>query len=676
MRLGTLGLVILMALGVGSATAGRLGAQVSPGPLARAHHDLEGTLKCTKCHGGGKDGMSARCESCHRDIRWLIEQKRGYHASADARATPCASCHPDHAGEDFKMLKWPDGSAERFDHRRAGYALEQKHAEAKCADCHQAKFEVGPAAPLSARKTGQGYTGLETACSSCHEDIHRGALGQRCTTCHNIQKWTVTPGFDHDTTGYALTGKHNAVKCDKCHLAITLAPKNDGAGHLIPVYKPVPHAGCTDCHEDVHQGQFGETCTKCHTTADWKQIDRTRFDHDKTKYPLRGRHASVKCADCHKDFSTPLLKKPLFQACTSCHADAHNRTATLAGRAVDCDKCHNLQGFTTSTYTVDQHKTAKYALDGKHAGVKCADCHRRETSTASLTKWGTSKVVLRPVFQRCLDCHADDHGGQLTSRPGRGECADCHKVQGWTPSTFDRIAHGKLRLALDGRHLDTTCRACHGDDRKGLPALPKVALGKAAFLFKVTELECTACHVDPHKGRFAAAGARPKTKGCLACHDTRAFRPSQADVAAHATYGFVLEGAHRATSCVACHEEMKSAAAAREKRATLVLDHAAFGELAFQAKAECADCHQTPHGDQFSARKDRGRCDACHGVESFAPATRFDHDRDASFATKGAHAKVACAQCHLPDPKQQDPKALIYRPLSGTCESCHGKEGK
>ncbi len=679
MRLRALGLVALMTLGLGAMAARGLSAQVSPGPLARAHHDLEGALKCTKCHGGGKDGMTPRCQNCHKDINWLQEQNRGYHAGRDAKGIACASCHPDHAGEAFDLVKWPDGSAEKFDHKRAGWPLEQTHADTSCAACHQPKFQTGPAAKLSVRKTGRGYTGLETSCVSCHEDIHRGALDQDCTKCHDAGKWTVTPGFNHDTTAYELTGKHEKVKCDKCHLAAKLDPKSDGKGHLVPVYKPVPHETCTDCHEDVHKGQFGATCTTCHTTVAWKEIDRNRFDHSKTKYPLRGKHASVKCVDCHKDFSTPLLKKPLFATCGACHADPHNKTATLATRVVDCEKCHNLLGFTASSYTVAQHKTAKYPLDGKHTTVKCEGCHRKDTSKTAVAKWGTSKVIIRPVFKTCRDCHSDDHGGQLASRPNHGECADCHKVLGWKPSTFDLPAHAKLKLALEGRHAAIECRACHGADRKGLAALPRfqLSLGKAAFLFKVPEIECTACHVDPHKGRFVAGGARSKDKGCLACHDIKAFRPSTADVAAHAKFEFVLEGAHRATSCVTCHEEMKAGQALRVKRASLVQDHATFGELTFVTKKECVDCHKTnPHGNQFDTRKDGGRCDACHGSDSFAPASKFDHDRDATFATKGAHHDVPCGQCHPIDQVRNDPKALIYRPVAGKCESCHGKESK
>ena len=81
---------------------------------------------------------------------------------------------------------------------------------------------------------------------------------------------------------------------------------------------------------------------------------------------------------------------------------------------------------------------------------------------------------------------------------------------------------------------------------------------------------------------------------------------------------------------------------------------------------------QTPHGTQFDARQ--GGCAACHTADAFVPAGKFDHTRDASFALTGAHEKVPCAQCHKAAPKSADPKVLMYRPLSGRCESCHSKE--
>ena len=118
------------------------GAQISPGPLAAAHASLDGPLNCTKCHAGGKASMTSRCVSCHREIAWLAERNRGLHARA-GRAD-CATCHPDHAGRDFALVKWPDGSANRFDHARAGWSLEGKHARLSCEKCHTADRRVSP----------------------------------------------------------------------------------------------------------------------------------------------------------------------------------------------------------------------------------------------------------------------------------------------------------------------------------------------------------------------------------------------------------------------------------------------------------------------------------------------------------------------------------------------------
>jgi hypothetical protein len=671
-RLATLIVVALMLGPAWNGSSTRLLGQISPGPLARAHQDLEGALKCTKCHAGRKDAMPANCLSCHKDIDWLVRQNRGYHGARDVRGATCASCHPDHAGPDFQLIKWPDGSRERFDHRRAGWALTQTHAEQDCGDCHTAKFQVSPAARLGTDKTARSLTGLETTCASCHEDVHRGGLGTACSKCHDAGKWNITPGFNHDTTAYALTNKHASVKCDKCHLTPALATKRDDGGHPIPVYRPVPHESCADCHKDPHAGRLGPKCASCHSTNGFRVIDRQNFDHDRTRYPLAGKHATVRCADCHKDFSTEALKKPLFQTCATCHADTHGGTATLAGKPVDCAKCHTVNRFTPSTFTVEQHRTAKYPLEGKHQTVTCSSCHRKETNPALAARLGSSKVVIRPAFGRCLDCHADLHAGQLASRADKGDCAACHKVAGWTPSGFDVAQHAKLRLPLEGRHGEIGCRDCHGGDRKGLPPLPRtVTLGKAAFLFKMVETDCAACHADPHRGRFSASGPRAKTSGCVTCHNTRTFRPSTTDVANHKTFNFPLEGAHRATTCMACHAELKTAP---PKRSSLTAAGTVFPTLAFTAKAACGDCHQTPHGDQFASRKDAGKCDACHGTDGFAPAARFDHNRDASFSLKGAHEGVPCNQCHPSDTRSSNPRELIYRPVSGMCESCHAEK--
>jgi len=575
--------------------AGPLGAQISPGPLAKSHQQLEGTLRCVLCHGGGrKEQMTTRCLECHKEIAWLLQQSRGYHARV--REQNCATCHPDHAGRDFAMIGWPGGDSSRFDHARTGWPLDGAHVKTRCGECHKPAFRVARAAKLSERRAPPwGWVGLERACVTCHEDVHHGRLSTACADCH--------------------------------------------------------------------------------TTTDFKTIAQGKFNHEKTRYPLRGRHRSVACEKCHDFSGGKVTSSRAFASCTDCHSDAHAGTATLAGRTVDCASCHVVDDWRPATYTVAQHRNTKYPLEGKHQQVKCADCHVKNPSGVPAAQLGSAGVWMRPASGACRDCHADDHNGQLASRSDRGACGACHRVEGWTPSTFTVAQHATLRLKLEGRHADIACAACHGPDRKDLPPLPgNQVLGKAGVAFKIKEIECAACHLDPHKGRFAAGGPRAIAGGCLGCHDVRSFRPAAADVAAHAKFSFALEGAHRAAACVGCHDEFKRTGATQ--RSSLVRAGGGMPELSFAARHDCSACHETPHGRQFDARKDRGRCDACHGLDAFAPASRFDHTRDATFSTKGAHERVPCAQCHPRDPKSASPKALIYRPVSGKCETCHGKESK
>jgi hypothetical protein len=231
--------------------------------------------------------------------------------------------------------------------------------------------------------------------------------------------------------------------------------------------------------------------------------------------------------------------------------------------------------------------------------------------------------------------------------------------------------HAALRLPLEGRHAEVPCRACHGADRPGLPpAAPTQALGTAAVAVALASADCASCHVDPHEGRYARAGARPLDGDCSACHTARAFRPSLVDEATHRRLGFELAGAHRAVSCAGCHEELLAPSAA----ATLL--RSARGITRFpppqRVSRSCAACHTNPHGSQFAARG-TDRCETCHGIVAFAPATGFNHDRDASFRLQGAHASVACAKCHVAQTVAGVPMT-VYRPLSGTCESCHDRK--
>ena len=63
------------------------------------------------------------------------------------------------------------------------------------------------------------------------------------------------------------------------------------------------------------------------------------------------------------------------------------------------------------------------------------------------------------------------------------------------------------------------------------------------------------------------------------------------------------------------------------------------------------------------------------GPEAFAPAARFDHDRDASFKLQGAHANVSCAGCHKPAPGPGGATDEIpKRVAADSCQREHGRQ--
>jgi hypothetical protein len=611
--------------------------------------------------------MRDRCLACHRQIAWLLERKLGLHGQQPS--VSCARCHPDHAGVEFALVSWDEGSPEAFDHRRTGWPLEGKHREVKCRSCHKGAFQRSPAAALIDRRNREeSWIGLERRCVSCHEDPHRNSLGPDCERCHDEAAWKPASRFDHARTDFALTGAHAKVACEKCHRAAHLDLPKDERGNPAPLYKPLPHAECSACHRDPHEGRLGRACSRCHTTESFLKVSREEFDHDRTRYPLRGRHVQLDCKACH-DPVRAWGKRPAFATCGACHRDPHAGKATLGGRAADCGACHRVEGFRPSTYTVAQHRSSAYPLEGRHERVRCEQCHPKNPPGVPPANLGTAGTLLRPRHERCTDCHEDAHGGQLARRKGGIGCEPCHGVQGWTPSTFTIAEHARLRFPLAGRHSEIPCSSCHGPVRRGLRPLPdRRLLGKAGVALVLEELDCVACHADPHGGRFEPGGARPKHRRCLHCHDERSFRPSTVGVETHGEFGFALEEAHRAVPCVDCHREL----AARRAGTSLLLDAKSLPSLPFTEKRErCEACHENPHGDQFARRRDRGACDGCHGLASFRPAPRFDHDRDSSFPLEGAHRNVACHRCH---PMRSDPGGraqVVWRPIPSACRDCH-----
>jgi hypothetical protein len=193
---------------------------------------------------------------------------------------------------------------------------------------------------------------------------------------------------------------------------------------------------------------------------------------------------------------------------------------------------------------------------------------------------------MRMDSQRCLDCHLPAHGNQID--PAR-DCASCHGTEAWRPSTYAAPAHAEAGWPLEGAHLRASCEACHGPSRVGLPPAPSESdPGSAKWIFASTGQACVDCHLDPHRGRYADAAPEGAGQACFRCHDMEAFVPSTLGAEDHAELGFVLDGAHRAVPCFACHAELMEPAAG----SSLLAAGSHPRDLSFATqRRECRDCH-------------------------------------------------------------------------------------
>lgn len=487
------------------------GAQISPGPLSRAHKTLDSAVNCTACHKLGAT-RTLKCLDCHTEIASRLRANHGLHASYGLKADSsqgCARCHSEHNGEDFAIVKWtPTPTA--FDHGKTGYELLGKHAGQACNRCHTpdhiARSEL---LSIQVRDKTRSFLGVSQNCVNCHKDEHGGRLGQNCQQCHNFEDWKNVTQFDHNKTRYPLTGLHGQVACAKCH---TPGPDNK------PRYIGLPFTACSDCHNDPHHGSFAQqSCQSCHNTAGWKRVSletvSQRFDHSKTKYPLEGKHQTLDCLRCHTDGN---FKKPLaFQRCLDCHQDEHNGQFRTRADKGDCASCHNVQGFKPTTFGVKEHAATAYPLVQKHASVECAKCHIPKGKD----------TLYRVKSAQCTDCHKDEHQGQFAGAPYLNRCEQCHNLKGYRPATFSLAMHKQTRFPLTGGHIATACGECHkpwsslkgetGEDTRYQHL-------ENAAVFRFDDRSCTVCHADPHKGQFKdrmqltnAAGRLPAARRAI-----------------------------------------------------------------------------------------------------------------------------------------------------------------
>lgn len=576
---------------------------LSPGRLSDGHASLEGDDKCTSCHSEGNQVVADRCLGCHDGLAARVRARQGLHGGP-YRGKPCADCHVEHNGRSYRLIRWPGGKMEKLDHRQTGWPLEGDHAQEGCLECHTRKNTVS-------RPT---FLGLSNACASCHEDPHENRFGAACAGCHGQSEWRVArlDSFDHARTRYPLVGKHAQVACAKCHQepprwkgipfdSCARCHKDPHKGrfeqpceacHVEAGWDKIatrfrrehpklslanghakvacaechdrgsaraPSKGddCADCHAPVHEARFGARCERCHASIKWLGLPRQigLAAHDKTPYPLTGRHLATACERCHPRTlpANRRFRRLQFDRCGRCHEDRHR--GELASRdGGECAGCHTTAGFSPTSFGVNAHATAAFPLEGRHQAAACRACHPGRRP----------RLDFRVARKACADCHENPHGQQFASEMRRGGCAECHAPSGWKEPRIDHSV-----WPLSGAHARTACARCHGAVGAGGKAEPAAYRG--------IPRTCEGCHEDVHAGQFRQSDP---VRACTSCHTTERFTLPRFDHAA--STGHALDGKHRPVACAGCHPREELAGGARAVRY----------RLGYRA---CRDCHADPH---------------------------------------------------------------------------------
>jgi hypothetical protein len=606
LRRSVLVAVALLCLAA-TASAGQLGSLVSPGRLAKAHAALEGAGNCAQCHEAGKKVTPARCLTCHKPIADRIARKTGVHRKVTDQ---CVTCHVEHAGVNGELRHL---DTRTFDHAaETGYALEGQHARtaANCAACH----------------TQRSFLEARTTCSSCHADVHKGALGAECTRCHTTKAPFKESGrvFDHTTARFPLTGAHREVACEKCHKR--------------GVFRGTDFGTCATCHQDPHRRKFGAACTACHTTDKWETCS---VEHSKTGFRLVGAHAEVACIKCHQSGS---MTEPLrFDRCSACHVNVHR-----ASIREDCRACHNETTFRDAPF--DHFKRTAFALEGRHDGLTCRKCHTG--ISAGEVPLARRVVDFRGAVRACVSCHGDQdpHKGEF----GRA-CDACHR-----PATFrmKEFRHPRAPEFYAGGHEKVSCEKCHVPGKALRPTRTGAAIVASAWSPpppgkrtdappKGPSMECATCHTDVHLGQVGPA--------CERCHAVDGLRFAAVKFS-HARSSFPLTGKHQSVECVKCHRTEERTFPSGSGKA-MVLN---------PMGTQCQACHKDPHLGQIDTR-----CETCHQTDTFA-VSKFTHRGMEDFF-KGFHGQYACAACHKTEtgrfPAGQG-TAMRFQ-VGRTCAACH-----
>ena len=557
-------------------------------------------VACASCHTNNNYNLTTAPTDCGNSGCHLTtwqQTNNPVHPTAGSQfaAANCAVCHT--------TVSWTTAS---FDHSATGFPLTNGHANVACATCHT-NNNYNLTTPLNSCGTSGCHL---TTWQQTNNPVHPSAGPQfavtNCAVCHTTVSWT-TASFDHNATGFPLTGTHmspSPTPCVSCHVNnnYTLSSTDCYGCHQAAFQSTQTLGGSVPNHVTAGFPTGAAQCATCHTITTWAA---GVFNHSTTGFPLTNSHATVACALCHIGNNYSLTIGPTDCGNSGCHLTTWQQTnapphpaagATFA--AANCSTCHTTSSWTTATFN---HSTTGFALTGLHVSptpTPCVSCHVSNNFTLSSAA--------------CYGCHVV--AWQSTARLGGvvpnhitaafpTDCSLCHTTSAWTGAVFNHAATG---FPLTGFHATVPCAGCHINNN-----------------YSITITTCVSCHLTNYQGTAAPNHAQVGfPTDCTLCHTTSAWQPSTFN---HNTTTFPLTGFH-ATSvpCASCH--------VNNNFTTLPID--------------CYGCHKTAYQSTTNPNHVAAgfptTCATCHTTTAWTGAT-FAHTL---FPLNHGGANGVCATCH------------------------------
>lgn len=494
--------------------------------------------------------------------------------------------------------------------------------------------------------------------------------------------------FDHNKTGFLLTGAHYTARCATCHINGVLKgiPRDCSACHVVgnrmaATAKPINHiltnAQCDICHKTnlwipalfSHVGIVEGTCTTCHNGS------------TSTGKPRNHLLTSTSCDGCHKTLDwlqVVFSHKNITSGCGDCHSEGSQQVPGMHPvtkpanhmdtMGQDCGTCH----YTTSFVSLK----SGIPLPQNHIPTTrpCATCHNPSGFLPAIMSHSG-------IFTGCADCHNGQNYAGATPLPkpnnhyptnlvaNGSACETCH-------SASQTNSGGFVGAPMNHIGITGSCSTCH----LGTPAYANTTpiKTKADFTGHIsTASDCSRCHLSTSDFSGASpteipANHLPTTKTCITCH-----------ASGYGTNSGVMGTAGHVglTSCIICHGDSNSFLGGPFKtKADAVPTH-------IDTAADCSTCHLP---SSFATGGFRGAsggttlpanhiptttsCAVCH-------TTGFGAGSGLTAGGNMIHTGIVtgCASCHngtsyfgvkpLPKPNNHYPTTSVTN--GSVCETCH-----